>query len=217
MSNEEQPNLHGGLSEFHYFSTPVYISKQVSFLETVRKVMLASMDEIHGDGAMDELHPFRMSGDLREHPELEDFSRLIGQTAWDILSSQGYDMADFSTFFTEMWGQEHHYTSSMDYHVHPGGSHLVGFYFVDVPEDAPKAVVHDPRPARVMLELPQKDGTQATLSSTMINFSPVQGTIMIAPSWLPHSFSRNPSKEPFRFIHFNIGVAPVEIVPAEVV
>jgi hypothetical protein len=31
---------------------------------------------------------------------------------------------------------------------------------------------------------------------------------MFTNSWLPHSFTKNPSKKPFKFIHFNVGVMP---------
>jgi len=107
-----------------------------------------------------------------------------------------------------MWSQEHYQTSSMDYHAHPGGNFLVGFYFLDTPEGCPPAVVHDPRPSRMMLSLPEANPSQATLASTMINFKPEPGMIMFAPAWLAHSFGRNPSKAPFRFVHFNLSVQP---------
>jgi hypothetical protein len=73
----------------------------------------------------------------------------------------------------------------------------------------------------MMLDLPQQDANQATLASTMINFKPEPGMLMIAPSWLPHSFGRNPVKAPFRFVHFNLAVqqaAPVMCAaPAEII
>jgi hypothetical protein len=46
----------------------------------------------------------------------------------------------------------------------------------------------------------------------MINFKPQPGMMMFAPAWLAHSFGRNASKKPFRFVHFNLTVhqtAPV--------
>ena len=48
--------------------------------------------------------------------------------------------------------------------------------------------------------------SKATLASTMINFKPEPGMMMFAPAWLAHSFGRNASKEPFRFVHFNLTV-----------
>jgi hypothetical protein len=59
-----------------------------------------------------------------------------------------------------------------------------------------------------MLDLPQADVNQLSLASTMINFVPEPGMLMFAPAWLAHSFNRNTSKAPFRFVHFNITVQP---------
>jgi uncharacterized protein (TIGR02466 family) len=209
------------LDELHYFVTPIYITKQPQFLGTVRAIAADSIKQVHGKAKPNKIHPVLMSGSMLEDPRIEEFAGFVGSTAWNILASQGYAMDNFSTTFTELWCQEHYQTSSMDYHAHPGGSFLVGFYFLDVPEGAPHAVIHDPRPGRVMLDLPQANPTQATLSSTMINFKPEPGMMMFAPAWLAHSFGRNASKEPFRFVHFNLTVqqtAPAACpMPAEVV
>jgi uncharacterized protein (TIGR02466 family) len=149
-----------------------------------------------------------MSGNMLEYERIEEFAGFVGQTAWNILSSQGYAMDQFNTSFTEMWCQEHYQTSSMDYHTHGGGNFLIGFYFLDTPQDCPPVVIHDPRAGRLMLDLPQADVNQLSLSSTMINFVPEPGMMMFAPAWLAHSFSRNASKAPFRFVHFNLTVQP---------
>ena len=215
----EEPVL-APLDEFHYFVTPIYITKQPQFLEVMKAIAADSIKQVHGKAKPNKIHPVLMSGNMLEDPRIKEFASFVGSTAWNILSSQGYAMDNFNTVFTELWCQEHYQTSSMDYHVHPGGNFLVGFYFLDVPEGVPHAVIHDPRPGRVMLDLPQADPTQATLSSTMINFKPEPGMIMFAPAWLAHSFGRNPSKLPFRFVHFNLTVqpnAPVAPAAAEII
>lgn len=209
------------LEQFHYFVTPVYVTKQPQFLEAVREIALDSIKQVHGKAKPDKIYPLRMSGNMLEDPRIVDFAEFVGSTAWNILASQGYAMDGFNTMFTEMWCQEHYQTSSMEQHAHPGGNFLVGFYFLDVPEGAPLAIIHDPRPSRVMLTLPETDPTQVTLASTMINFQPEPGMMMFAPAWLAHSFGRNPSKAPFRFVHFNLSVQPAAPVvcaaPAEVI
>ena len=204
---QEEPTV-APLDEFHYFVTPIYITKQPQFLDTVKTIAADSIKQVHGKSKPNKIHPVLMSGNLLEDERIEDFAAFVGQTAWNIRSSQGYAMDQFNTTFTEMWSQEHYQTSSMDYHAHPGGSFLVGFYFLDTPEGCPPAVIHDPRPGRVMLDLPQADVNQLSLSSTMVNFTPEPGMLMFAPAWLAHSFSRNTSKAPFRFVHFNLSVQP---------
>lgn len=204
------------LEQFHYFATPVYITKQPQFLDTVRAIAADSLKKVHGKNKPDKIYPVLMSGNMLEDPRIAEFAGFVGSTAWNILASQGYAMDGFTTTFTELWCQEHYQTSSMEHHAHPGGNFIVGFYFLDVPEGAPRAIIHDPRPARMMLSLPEADPSQATLASTMVNFIPEPGMMMFAPAWLAHSFGRNASKEPFRFVHFNLAVRTA-IAPAEVV
>lgn len=195
------------LEQHHYFSTPVYITKKPEFLDIVQKVASEKLAEglaLKG-GKIDKIFPLLMSTNMLDDDRITEFATYLGETAWNILADQGYAMEGFSTVFQEMWCQEHGFSSSMDYHAH-GGSHIVGFYFLDTPKGCPHAVVHDPRPSRMMVPLPETDTTQATLASTMINFKPEPGMVMFAPSYLPHSFGRNASKKPFRFIHFNLGV-----------
>ena len=222
MTPEQDEPQSVPLDQFHYFATPVYITQQPQFLEVVKAIAAGSIAQVHGDKKPDKIHPVRMSGNMLEDERIAPFAEFIANTAWNILASQGFAMDGFSTSFTELWCQEHYQTSSMEYHTHPGGNFLVGFYFLDVPDGAPPVVIHDPRPGRVMLSLPEADPSQATLSSTMINFKPQPGMVMFAPAWLAHSFGRNASKKPFRFVHFNLTVhqtAPVvcPVSSAEVV
>ena len=222
MTPEQDEPQPAPLDQLHYFATPVYITQQPQFLEVVKAIAADSIAQVHGDKKPDKIHPVRMSGNMLEDERIAPFAEFIANTAWNILASQGFAMDGFSTSFTELWCQEHYQTSSMEYHTHPGGNFLVGFYFLDVPDGAPPVVIHDPRPGRVMLSLPEADQSQATLSSTMINFKPQPGMVMFAPAWLAHSFGRNASKKPFRFVHFNLTVhqtAPVvcPVSSAEVV
>lgn len=206
MTPEQDEPQSVPLDQFHYFATPVYITQQPQFLDVVKAIAADSLTQVHGDKKPDKIHPVRMSGNMLEDERIAPFAEFIANTAWNILASQGFAMDGFSTSFTELWCQEHYQTSSMEYHTHPGGNFLVGFYFLDVPDGAPPVVIHDPRPGRVMLSLPEADPSQATLSSTMINFKPQPGMVMFAPAWLAHSFGRNASKKPFRFVHFNLTV-----------
>ena len=93
----------------------------------------------------------------------------------------------------------------MEQHVH-GGSQIVGFYFLDTPENCSRVVFHDPRPAKSMSSWTEQDVSKATPASGMINFAPKPGLLMFTNAWLPHSFSRHGADEPIRFIHFNIGL-----------
>jgi uncharacterized protein (TIGR02466 family) len=143
-------------------------------------------------------------GDLR----LQKFVEFVGATAWNILNEQGYAMQDKAVSFAEMWTQEHHKHSAMDAHVHGFGSQIVGFYFLETPEDCSHVVFHDPRAAKVQIDLPEQDVNIATPASKMINFKPKPGMMIFANSWFAHSFTRHAADLPIKFVHFNLTVIP---------
>jgi uncharacterized protein (TIGR02466 family) len=149
-----------------------------------------------------------MTNNFYGDPRMAEFSEFVGATAWNILNEQGYDMQNMAVSFTEMWTQEHHKHSAMDAHVHGFGSQIVGFYFLETPEDGSRVVFHDPRSAKVQIDLPERDMSAATPASKAINFTPKPGLMIFANSWLSHSFTRHAADKPIKFVHFNLTVIP---------
>jgi hypothetical protein len=49
-----------------------------------------------------------------------------------------------------------------------------------------------------------------TYGSNIVSFAPEPGVMFLTNAWVPHSFTRNGSDKPVRFIHFNIGVERVK-------
>jgi hypothetical protein len=92
------------LDELHYFATPIYITKQPQFLDAVKAIAADSIKQAHGRAKPNKIHPVLMSGNMLEDPRIEDFAAFVGQTAWNILSSQGYAMDQFSTTFSRNCG-----------------------------------------------------------------------------------------------------------------
>jgi uncharacterized protein (TIGR02466 family) len=191
------------LEEAHYFSSPIYVVKKPEFLYAVRTVS-ERYEEASREGSKGAT---LMTGTYAHEPELEEFSRYVSQTAWNILASQGYNMDSLVTFFTEMWTQEHGHMSSMETHIHGHGVQISAFYFIDAPKDSCKLVLHDPRHAKVIINLPEKDATKITMGSHQVVFTPEAGSLIFANAWLPHSFTKNMSQEPMRFVHMNLSVA----------
>ena len=205
------------LEELHYFTTPIYSIVKTEFLDPIRALSAKHLE--HSKEHMKSDKPMTvMTGNFSLESEAAEFAQYVSQSAWNILNAQGYDMEKLVTYFTEMWTQEHNFHSSMDTHVHGHGSQISAFYFLEVPENACKLIIHDPRPAKVIINLPERDNSKVSPASQMIVFTPQEGTLFLAPAWLPHQFTRNlnPDK-PVRFVHMNLAVtlAPepeVEIV-----
>lgn len=193
------------LETWNYFPTTVYAIKKPEFVEQVLAAGIRAIPE-HAPKEINDLYPVLMSDNIYNDETVQDFVQYVGQTAWNILDFQGYAMDQLNTYFTEMWMQEHHKHSLMEQHSHAAGVQLVGFYFLDAPENCSKLFIHDPRPAKVQINLPQKNMTDVTNATDMVNFTPEPGLLLFTNAWLPHSFGRHGSTDPIRFIHFNVSV-----------
>lgn len=190
------------LDQWHYFASPVYSIKKPEFLSLAKEISNDALKLTRKETKVDEIYPV-IQADISTDPRLQPFLDYVINTAWNLLNDQGYAMEGMSTYFTEVWCQEHHKYSSMDYHNH-GDCNMVAFYFLECPKDPPRMVVHDPRVAKTMTALPEANPSNLSLASSAVNFVPEAGTLMYANSWLPHSFTRNSSTKPFKFIHMNI-------------
>jgi len=192
------------------FSAPIYKINKPEFLKISRKIAKKYIFKRKTEVCLNPSYPVYMTESLNYDPEMFDFANYVAQTAWNLLSEQGYDMEKYNTYFESMWCQEHHNLSLMERHIHGNNVIMTGFYFLDCPKGSSKVVFHDPRDAKVITSLSEKDVGLASIASNMINFEPEAGQLMFSSSWLPHSFTKNESKSPMRFIHFNIAVNPAQ-------
>ena len=200
--------LNTQLQVAHHFPCPIYLIERPDFLETVSTVSEENLEISRKEQDLNEIYPVYMTNNFYDDPRMAEFTQFVGATAWNILNEQGYAMQDMAVSFTEMWTQEHHKHSAMDAHVHGFGSQIVGFYFLETPDDSSHVVFHDPRSAKVQIDLPERDMNMATPASKAINFTPKPGLMIFANSWLSHSFTRHAADKPIKFVHFNLTVIP---------
>jgi uncharacterized protein (TIGR02466 family) len=192
----------------NHFPTMIYLIERPDFLDVVSEVSEERLEIYRGkDGQVNEIYPMVMTDNFFNDIRLKEFSEFVGGTAWNILNEQGYAMQDKSVTFTEMWTQEHHKHSLMEQHVHGYGSQIVGFYFLEAPENCSRAIFHDPRAGKMQIDLPEQNVNLATPASRMVNFEPKPGLFIFANSWLPHSFGRHAADKPIKFVHFNLAIA----------
>jgi len=190
------------LEKWEYFSSPVYSIMKPEFLEPVSMVTSSLLTTARQNNKMNEIYPI-VQTEVQYVDETQELLDYVLNTAWNLLSGQGYLMNGLSTYFTECWVQEHHKYSSMEYHTH-NNCHLSAFYFLECPKDPPKMVIHDPRVMKSMVSLYEEDTSKITDATPMINFTPEPGQLIFTNSWLPHSFTRNQADTPFTIIHMNI-------------
>jgi uncharacterized protein (TIGR02466 family) len=139
---------------------------------------------------------------IKEFKELQDF---VNKSSISILDHMGYDLNNYEVHWTEFWVQEfakngggHH-----EGHIHYD-NHISGFYFLKCSDKTSMPVFHDPRPTKLMTQLPLKNESEVTFGSQFINYKPVPGTLILFPAFLEHQFVVDHGIEPFRFIHFNL-------------
>jgi len=199
------------------FACPIYLIQRSDFLPVVMEVSEEALAAQYKERKLDEIYPVMMTNNYFVDLRLEKFSEFVGATAWNILQEQGYAMQDKVVSFMEMWTQEHHKHSAMDQHTHGYGSQIIGFYFLECPENSSRVVFHDPRMGKLQIDLPETDMNQVTVASKMINFEPKPGLMIFANAWLAHSFTKHAADKPIKFVHFNLSVQqaqPVAVTPA---
>jgi Putative 2OG-Fe(II) oxygenase len=203
---------------WHYFTSPIYKFDKPEFLKTAAKVCAEHLKEIKKTTELNDIYPLYNTGPLHGDDRLRGLVDYVLETSWNILNDQGYNMDLYRMEMYDFWCQEHHYRSGHERHFH--NSVISGFYFIDTPPDGCRLIIHEPRSTKEFVSLIERDPSQATYASNMINFTPEAGSIMFLNSCLPHSFTRNLSKKPFRMIHFNVGVSyvpPITLQPSATV
>jgi uncharacterized protein (TIGR02466 family) len=195
------------LIENSFFKTPIYFDKKEEWLEKLNKI---SDNYIKKEKSFAEVYH---STSLIEDNNFSEFLSYINKNAFNILNNQGFDLVNHSLVTTELWVQEfsnlgggHHSP-----HVHWNG-HVSGFYFLKCSDKTSFPIFHDPRGGRMMNLLPEKNNTELSLASSMINIKPNPGMFIFFNSYLQHEFTVDSGIEPFRFIHFNIQAFPKQLI-----
>lgn len=190
------------------FSSVIYTIKKPEFLAATSIAVDGSLAAAKAARPINDIYPVHMTDSLIGNPNTAKLEQFIAESGWAILNDQGYMMDQLETFVSECWAQEHHKHSGMEQHVHPYGVVLSGFYFLQTPENGCMVEIHDPRPGKVQASLPIRDAAKVAEASNSLFIPPSPGMLVFTNSWLPHSFTRNASDTPVKFIHFNVSVRP---------
>lgn len=203
------------LNKHSWFASPIYITQEKEFLEDcltntepyIFEAKNRVVKETNGNTFGKSYHSTTLIGNEKFLP----IQKRAVDLATTILKDQQYDLNLYNLYITEMWVQEfsekgggHH-----SIHTHWNG-HISAFYFLKCSENTSVPHFHDPRPGKEMILLPSiNDGLSD--ASSEVYYKPTPGTMILFNSYLPHSFSIDEGKEPFRFIHFNIQAFPDEL------
>jgi uncharacterized protein (TIGR02466 family) len=201
-----------------YFGTPIYIVELPELVNSYNKesdIFINKSKKINKNLIKERkkffkknIHDFGMSyhsESLINFPQFKILQDYVSKRSYEILDHMGHDLSQYELFLTEFWVQEfgekgggHH-----EGHIHYD-NHISGFYFLKCSDKTSMPVFHDPRPAKIMSQLPLKNIQEITSGSLMINYKPKPGTLILFPAFLEHQFAVDSGIEPFRFIHFNL-------------
>ena len=195
------------------FPTHIYTISKPEFVDPVRR---AAIDASAGLKIEDRIHPMIMSRSIDLSGDCNKFANVVIQIVSDILRDQGYNTDNKGAFFESIWCQEHYIMSGMEQHTHPECD-IVGFYFLDVPEDSSVLTFYDPRAGKVASGQKEAADGDITYVSSAFHLQPNPGLLVITNSWLAHSLTRNRSNNPIRFIHFNIALTDLPVHQCDMV
>ena len=223
------------MEEFIAFETVIYKAEvpratdngtEYNFLKTldkacdkyVKEAVKIAQDNLDkrskkfGDQVKDMGASYHSTNELLEDPEFRVFNKFILNTAKNVLDAQGFDLTNHKLKYTEMWVQEFTRTGGghHDTHIH-WNNHISGFYFLKCSEKTSAPIFHDPRPGKMMIQLPEKEEDKITYASSKMVLKPKPGSLIMFNSFLPHQFPFDLGTEPFRFIHFNIQALPTQL------
>ena len=222
MKNLEFPKQ---LNLEQYFACPIWWADEDRFVKKLNKASDKYIQEAKKNLKKDIDKRNKKFGDkgdmgnvfhstsLINDPNFKKLQEYIGATAYNLLDEMGFDLSNYSIFTTEMWVQEFakqgggHHTL----HTHWNG-HMSGFYFLKASEKTSVPMFEDPRPGNLMNLLPQKDNTKVTHASSQIVYDVKPGRMIFFPSYLPHQYTVDLGKEPFRFIHWNCQAIPKGVI-----
>ena len=210
--------MNENLESTEYFASPIYVVQLPELVKALNKAsdpFIKNAKEKNKKLIKEQEKKFKKkigdfgmshhSTSLIDIPEFKTLQTYVGNRSIEILEHMGYDLKDYEILWTEFWVQEfaekgggHH-----EKHIHYN-NHISGFYFLKCSEKTSFPVFHDPRPAKIISQLPFKNSNEICLSTDKINYKPMPGTLIMFPAFLEHQFAVDPGIEPFRFIHFNL-------------
>lgn len=197
------------------FSSPIFIHYDPSWVDDLNKSSDKYINEIK-ELNLKNKEDFGMthhSFSLVEDFNFKNFIDYIFKQSNLFLSDQGYDLKNYNFSLEELWVQEFSKKGGGNHNTHiHSNTHVSGFYFLKCSDKTPFPIFHDPRPCKLMSQLPEKDTSLVTDSSEKIFVKISPGTFIFFNSYLPHEFPVDHGIDPFRFIHFNIQAFPKQLI-----
>lgn len=159
----------------------------------LRKVVHDSIEQSHAKVLSQTM------GDLHVKPELSDFVNEIKNAVNDYLNFMKYQREGFE--ITNCWGNLYTHMDMLQRHSHPN-NFISGSYYVSAPKGSGTITFFEPRPHASILDPAKHEHTLE--NSAAVSFPPIEGQLLLFPSWLEHQVDFNIGNEDRISIAFNI-------------
>ncbi len=136
---------------------------------------------------------------LHDLDELQELVGYLNDTVGDVLKFLKVGYGSFE--ITACWANMNATGAGHKMHSHPN-NFLSGVYYVRTQEGADTINFHDPRPQTGILRPPVTDLTAENTDQVVVKIK--NGTVLLFPSWLPHSVDANRSREVRISLSFNV-------------
>jgi uncharacterized protein (TIGR02466 family) len=137
--------------------------------------------------------------DLLEREAFAPFAECVVEAAASALEYMRFKFEHF--YISECWANWND-----DGDIHPRHSHpncfLSGVYYVKAPEGCGDIVFHDPRPQAAVLYPQLTENTNQNSDRHYV--TPFEGMMILFPSWLEHSVTKNTAGADRLSISFNV-------------
>ena len=207
-----------------YFSSPIYYEDKPEWVDKLNRlsnpyIAAARKDQEESNkkklesGYKNDIGSTYHSTSLEPDQNFRFLHEHIAKKSRWVLDDMGYDMEKYGLYYVDSWVQEFSFNGAGHHWFHTHANcHISGFYFLKASDKTSKPLFQDPRTAHLGLKLKEKDISQATHASDVININVQPGSLMLFPSYMSHAYQVDHGIEPFRFIHINMRAVEKEML-----
>ena len=187
-----------------FFPTPVWVTKIDKYKETNEEIYkyIKNLREIDEKGIIKSNIKGWHSNDFDlKDEEVKKFINLISPHINKTLVDMNWDINNQLIKISSMWAIINIGGAANARHHH-GNSAISAAYYVRAPKNSGDLVFYDPRPAPVYSHPHSKEPNY--LNAMVNSVSPVEGALVLFPSYLDHSVNENISNDERIVISFNV-------------
>ncbi len=189
-----------------FFPTPVWVSQLENYEnvnEEIYKYIISLKKEDEAGIVRSNVKGWHSQNFNLKDNSPQMFIKLISPKIEQLIKDMDWNINDQTAKITDMWAIINKGGAENSRHHH-GNSAISAAYYVKAPKNCGDIVFYDPRPAPVYFH--PKANKPNSLNAMVNSITPVEGALILFPSYLDHSVNKNISEEERVVISFNISL-----------